>query len=94
MGLGLVLVLSVMVGIGAAVACTGDVISRPAPCKGAGCTCEQDPSQPLCKGFDDRPEGGGVIVDSAAPEAGDATMPSDASDAGDAADAADAPADG
>jgi hypothetical protein len=24
------------------------------PCRGSGCACEEDPQQPLCKGFDQR----------------------------------------
>jgi hypothetical protein len=85
-----VIVVGAALGIGAAVACSGEIITRPAPCKGAGCSCEEDPFQPLCKGFNDRPEGGtGVVLDADTPDTGDASKPSEAGDA-----ASDAPADG
>jgi hypothetical protein len=35
----------------------GTLINAPT-CTGAGCTCEEDPSQPTCKAFNERPEGG------------------------------------
>ena len=63
-------------------------------CREAKCTCEEDPLQPTCKGFNGRPE-----FESGLPEAmpvfNDANAGNDASDAADADDAAsDALADG
>jgi len=37
--------------------CAGDLIPPPPQCTGAGCSCDEDPLQPLCKGFNDRPDG-------------------------------------
>jgi hypothetical protein len=34
--------------------CNGAGFSDPGPCRGAGCTCAQDPEQPLCKGYNVR----------------------------------------
>jgi hypothetical protein len=45
---------AVLVTIG----CTGDLISPPPQCTGTQCSCEEDPLQPLCKGFNTRPDGG------------------------------------
>ena len=39
------------------IGCAGDLIPPPAQCTGASCSCDQDPLQPLCKGFNDRPDG-------------------------------------
>lgn len=78
----LIITLGAALGISAAMACTGDKISAPAACQGTGCSCEEDPFQPLCKGFNDRPEGGtGVILDAATPDTGDAREPTEAGDA-------------
>src|SRR4051812_32630595 len=54
-------------GLAGAVAACETAPTRDAPeCKpGAICTCEEDPTQPLCRGFNDRP---------------DATVPVDAAD--------------
>lgn len=74
-----------------AIACQTAATRDATPCTpGAICTCAEDPTQPLCKGFNDRPEGGfdvGPIF-----EAGADTSMKDAADASvdDAADAADA----
>lgn len=65
----------------------------PLDCERTQCTCEQDPSQPTCRGFSGQPEGGvplsdaGPSLDDGGPDAGDDA----AADAGDdgAADAGD-----
>ncbi len=41
-----------------AIGCSGDLITPPPQCTGSTCSCDQDPLQPLCKGFNDRPDGG------------------------------------
>lgn len=73
---------------------SADLVVAPA-CRPGFCTCEEDPQQATCKGFNDRPEGGKdpsdatpvetSVDDAAVAEAGDP----DAADAADAEDAAD-----
>lgn len=61
----------------------------PAPnvdCNKTQCTCEQDPSQPTCKGYSGQPEGGTPLSD--------ASPTLDATPADGAADASDAGEDG
>jgi hypothetical protein len=75
-----------LVAVGAVTACSPGTLINPPTCQGAGCTCEEDPSQPLCKGFNDRPEGGTELPDGG--EGGsDASSDAepDAADAGDEA---------
>jgi hypothetical protein len=48
-----------------ALGCTGDLITPPPQCTGPQCSCDQDPLQPLCKGFNDRPEGGVIDMSDA-----------------------------
>jgi hypothetical protein len=60
-------------------------------CRPGLCTCEEDPQQPTCKGFNDRPEGGKDPADATQVDTGLVDAPADAEvDApDDAADAAD-----
>jgi hypothetical protein len=77
-------VLGAVLGLAGAGACSTASLTDREPCRGAGCSCEEDPSQALCKGFNERLEGGST--ESSAPDAADAA---EASDGG-----SDAPADG
>ena len=77
------------------VGCAGEIIPPPPQCMGAACSCDDDPLQPLCKGFNDRPDGQvdmmdamkidvGVTPDtSTPPEDGGSDAPDEASDAAD-----------
>ena len=77
-----------------AIACQTAATRDPTPCTpGAICNCAEDPTQPLCKGFNDRPESGfdvGPIfdagADTSATDASDASADDAADDAADAAD--------
>lgn len=78
-----VVVLGAVVGLAAG--CNSADYTNTGPCTGPSCTCEQDPTLPRCKGFNDKPETGADLPDgafqfdapeSAAPEAG----PDDAGD--------------
>ncbi|CAN5765139.1 hypothetical protein BH11MYX4_BH11MYX4_67820 [soil metagenome] len=75
-----------------AMACNDNPLVEVPACRPGLCTCEEDPTQATCKGFNDRPEGGKDPADatpvetsipdtSTADAAGDA--PTDAEDAGD-----------
>ncbi len=76
------------------VACDSATLTTYPDCRGSGCTCEQDPSQPRCRGFS--PEEGGVfeggtiseggIETDAAPDSAIADAGNDAEDASDAED--------
>jgi hypothetical protein len=56
-------IVGVMLGVAAGFGCEGDYLAPVDPkCKESTCTCEQDPFQPTCKGFNDRPEGGFVDI--------------------------------
>jgi len=69
--------------------CSDAELTEAPPCRGAGCTCEQDPSQERCRGYSPLDGGGMPQGDTGAPDgAPDATT--DAADAGDASDAGDA----
>jgi len=79
-------------GLAAVAACNDNPLIEVPACRPGLCTCEEDPTQATCKGFNDRPEGGKdpadatpvetSIPDTSAPDAaGDA--PSDAEDASD-----------
>jgi hypothetical protein len=78
------------------VGCAGEIIPPPPQCMGSACSCDDDPLQPLCKGFNDRPDGqvdmrDAMKIDTGAvvtPEAGPtddaaADAPDEASDAAD-----------
>lgn len=87
--------------IAASAALTGNVVLAcndnpliPVPvCRPGLCTCEEDPTQPTCKGFNERPEGGkdpadATPVDTSLPDTFVPTdaatdAPADAEDAGD-----------
>lgn len=85
-------------GIGLAcelAACDGADLTTSPDCRGAGCTCEQDPSQARCRGFSPEEGGtfeGGTLSDGSIEVDGEAgtdagvDAPSDASDASDAED--------
>src|SRR3954454_17003649 len=60
-------------------------------CRPGLCTCEEDPQQATCKGFNERPEGGKDPADAKIPETSPDDAPDDApadapDDAEDAAD--------
>ena len=82
-----VVVLGAVVGLAAG--CNSADYSDPGPCTGSTCTCEQDPTLPRCKGFNDRPETGADLPDGAfqfdAPVAPDADVEAGPDDAGDEA---------
>ena len=89
-------VVAVGIALGAQILACETAPTRDAPIctPGAVCTCAEDPTQPLCKGFNDRPEGGfdvGPIFDSGdtgVRDSADAATdgPDDSGDAADAAD--------
>ena len=57
--LGVMLVLGVTVAAGYGAGCDDTAIPLPvAGCRETRCTCEEDPLQPTCKGFNARPEAG------------------------------------
>jgi hypothetical protein len=76
------------------IGCEGDKLEPFDPkCKETKCTCEQDPFQPLCKGFNDRPETGPVEFEASRPDVleggngdasqdGDTDAPNDGGDGG------------
>ncbi|MDB4934978.1 MAG: hypothetical protein JWP87_1950 [Labilithrix sp.] len=69
----------ISLGVAAGIGCEGDYLAPVDPkCKETKCTCEEDPFQALCKGFNDRPETGPVEFDASRPDVG----------VGDASDAA------
>lgn len=75
----LLVIAGMTAGAGYAGGCNTASFSERAPCRGSTCTCEEDPEQPLCKGFNER-------EDASLTEPFDAA-PQDASEAGlDAAD--------
>ncbi len=43
-------------GARAAAACNDTALVEPPNCHPAHCTCEEDPAQSVCRGFNDRPE--------------------------------------
>jgi hypothetical protein len=59
----LVVVLGAVAGLAAG--CNSADYSNPGPCTGPSCTCEQDPTLPRCKGFNDKPETGADLPDGA-----------------------------
>jgi hypothetical protein len=72
-------------------ACNDNPLIEVPACRPGLCTCEEDPTQVTCKGFNDRPEGGKDPADAtpvetsvpedAAPDAGeDAAADADAGD--------------
>lgn len=78
-----------------AIGCTGSLIAPPPQCTGTQCSCEEDPLQPLCKGFNTRPDGGMLdMSDAMKVDANDGSLTADTSTPPDAesdasADAAD-----
>lgn len=76
----------------AAAGCNDSPLILVPPCRPGLCTCEEDPAQSTCKGFNERPEGGKDPADATPVETGpgDAELEVDAAaDARDAADAGD-----
>lgn len=59
----------------AVMGCAGDFIAPPPQCTGPSCSCEQDPLQPLCKGFNDRPDGQVDMTDAMKVDANDGSEP-------------------
>jgi hypothetical protein len=59
---------------------------------GSGCTCDQDPLQPLCKAFNDRPDGQVDMTDARKVDANDGAVQPDTSTTPDAEADADADA--
>jgi hypothetical protein len=88
------LVLGAVGGFRSAVGCNSADYSVSGPCTGPSCTCEQDPTLPRCKAFNDRPETGADLPDgsfpvdaaeAAAPDAAETGTEGGAIDAGDEA---------
>jgi hypothetical protein len=79
----LVVAAGIALGAGHAAGCTTATFSERAPCRGSSCACEEDPEQPLCKGFNQRDDASLTEPFDAAPQ--------DASEGGVADDA---PSDG
>jgi hypothetical protein len=50
----LLVVAGLALGAAYAGGCTTADLSQNPPCTGSSCTCEQDPNQSRCKGFNDR----------------------------------------
>ena len=71
-----------------AAACNNTPLILPPACRPGQCTCEQDPTQPTCGGFDDRADGDSDPADAnGADTSADGSAEGDASDDGpDAAD--------
>jgi hypothetical protein len=76
-------------GVRFAAACNDTALVPLPDCHPNNCTCDQDPFQPLCKGFNDKPEAGAPIPFA---EAGSDSAV-DASDANEGVDASDAAVD-
>ena len=66
----------------AVLACNDNPLIEVPACRPGLCTCEEDPTQPTCKGFNDRPEGGKDPADATPVEASleDTFVPNDAPD--------------
>jgi len=75
----------------AAVGCNDDPLIQVPPCRPGLCTCEEDPSQATCRGFNDRPEGGIDPADASRVETSveDSSVDAPVDGPDDAADAAD-----
>ena len=84
--IGFILIVTAALGAAHAGGCNSASLTDSGPCVGSGCTCEADPTQPRCKGYNERPDGD-IIDTRDARGAEDA--PVEASDA-----ASDAPDDG
>lgn len=84
-GVGLLAIFTFVIGAHAAAACNDTPLRYFEPCRGLGCTCEADPSQPLCRGFNERPEGSPGFDAGIVEASDDVFEPGDGSD--DAADA-------
>lgn len=79
-----VAVLGVLGAFRAAVGCNSADYTVSGPCTGPSCTCEQDPTLPRCKGFNDHPETGADLPEGSFPvDAAEAATP-DATDDGEA----------
>lgn len=50
----LLVVAAIAIGAGYAGGCTTASFSEREPCRGTSCSCEEDPEQPLCKGYNER----------------------------------------
>ncbi len=79
-----------VIGAHLAAACNDTPLRYFEPCRGIGCSCESDPNQPLCRGFNERPEGSPGF-DAGVVEASDDVVDAGETDA--ASEAADADAD-
>jgi hypothetical protein len=66
------------------IGCAGNLIPPPPQCTGASCSCDEDPLQPLCKGFNNRPDGMVDMTDAQKVDAGDAAVEPDTSTTPDA----------
>lgn len=74
--------------------CAGDLIAPPPQCTGSGCSCDEDPLQPLCKGFNDRPDGQIDMTDATKVDANDGSVQPDTGTDGPDDGGADGPDDG
>lgn len=78
-----------VMGAHLAAACNDSPLKYFEPCRGIGCSCESDPNQPLCRGFNERPEAspgfdaGIVEASDDVLDAGEIDAGSDATDADD-----------
>ena len=45
---------TLLLGSSYAGGCSDASLLEVGPCRGASCSCEQDPQQPLCKGYNER----------------------------------------
>jgi hypothetical protein len=57
------MVLGAVAGFRAAAGCNSADYTVSGPCTGSSCTCEQDPTLPRCKGFNEKPETGADLPD-------------------------------
>lgn len=80
-------------GVQSAAGCNDTPLIGVPRCRPGLCTCEEDPAQQTCKGFNERPEGGPVVPfdggDTSPPlDANDAAQPDAPDDSGDGGDEA------
>lgn len=83
-------VFGTVLGLRAAAGCNSAGYTESGPCTGSSCTCEQDPSLPRCKAFNNLPETSADLPEGSFPsDAPEASAPDAADAASDVADAGD-----
>ena len=84
-------VFGTVLGLRAAAGCNSAGYSESGPCLGSSCTCEQDPSLPRCKAFNNLPETSADLPEGSFPssDAAESSAPDAADAATDVADAGD-----